>query len=156
DARRRHADYYAALAEKAGPRLRTRDQRLCAAELTAEMDNLRAVLDWAVESETPSHALRLVVPLQVTGLPIGWTATEWADVARRIPGAASHALYPIVVAFAAQRAALLSDLDGATALAADAVESQERLGTQHLWVHMAPAVAAAFSGDRDRALREAE
>src|SRR6185436_6435733 len=99
--RRAHAEYFVAFSERAGPRLRDRHQLEWAAKLTREVENLRAALDWAVEEPSADHALRLVAPLMVTAIPVGWTMTDWADIASTVPGAEQHRLYPVVVAFAA-------------------------------------------------------
>jgi predicted ATPase/class 3 adenylate cyclase len=154
--RRSHADHYVAVAETAGPHLRSSDQLTWATIVARDTDNFRAALDWAVETPSPDHALRLVAPLLVTGLPIGWTAVDWADTARTIPGAAEHPLFPHVVAFAALRATLRGDLERAAVLAANAQEAQDRLGSRHLWVSMAPATLATFRGDFDQAIHHAE
>src|SRR5204863_5106469 len=77
--RRRHADYFVSVAETAGPHLRRREQLDWVAKLVAEAENIRAALDWAVEEGSFDNALRIVAPLMVTGIPIGWSATNWAE-----------------------------------------------------------------------------
>jgi len=47
--KRRHAEYYQALAEQLGPALRGHEQAATLARLDREHDNVRAVLAWAVE-----------------------------------------------------------------------------------------------------------
>jgi hypothetical protein len=150
-ARRRHADYYVSLAEAAGPHLRTREVRTWARIVARETDNLRAALEWAIEVPSPDHALRLVGALSHTGIPIGWTAIEWAQAAVMIPGAENHELFPLVAAFAALRASLQLDFEAGEALATRAIEVQARLGTHHAWVHMAPTALAHFANDAERA-----
>ena len=149
NARRDHAEYFVSLAERAGQHLRSRDQLAWAAKMTGEVENIRAALDWAVETESVDHALRLVAPLMVTAINVGWTGTDWAYVATRIPGAAAHALYPYVVAFAALGAAMQNDLERAENLVTIAQDSQRALGTHHLWVDGASGVLAQFKGDAD-------
>jgi hypothetical protein len=120
--------------------------------MVRELDNFRAVLDWALEVGSPDHALGLVVSLfGVMGTAIGDTASAWADAAHAIPGAADHQLYPAVVAEAALGKAMHGDYEQAQDLAVAASEAQERLGTQHLVVRMASAVVAWFTGDSERA-----
>jgi predicted ATPase/DNA-binding SARP family transcriptional activator len=57
--RRRHADYYLALAEQADPRLRGQDQREWLRRLDAEAANLRAGLDTFRREGAAESALRL-------------------------------------------------------------------------------------------------
>jgi hypothetical protein len=89
-------------------------------------------------------------------MAIGDAAMPWADAARAIPGAADHQLYPAVVAWAAFSKAMHGEYQQAQDLAAIATEAQERLGTQHLRVHMASALVAMFTGDSDRAQEHAQ
>jgi predicted ATPase/class 3 adenylate cyclase len=148
-----HLDHYVEVSEAAGPRLRSRDQLACCAALLRDTDNVRAALDWAVEASLPDLGLRLVIPLMATGIPLGWTANDWAASAASIDGAANHDLYPLAVAFAAMGATLRGDLDRAAQLVATAEEAQGRLGTDHLWVHAAAGVLAFFQGEVERSVR---
>jgi len=154
--RRRHACHYVAVAEDAGPRLRSRDQLACWAAVAREIDNFRVALDWAVEAGSADHALRIVAPLAVSYIPVGYTAMAWADTACAIPGAADHELFPAVLAWAAWGKVMHGDSAHGRQLATDAQAAQLRLGTRHLWVHMASATAAVFTGDLDRAREYAE
>src|SRR5579859_3246500 len=54
---RRHADYFRALAEEAEPQLRAIGQREWTLRLTAEQDNLRAALSWAIAHNEAEMAL---------------------------------------------------------------------------------------------------
>jgi predicted ATPase/class 3 adenylate cyclase len=154
--RRRHADYFVALAETAGPHLRSRDQIEWAAAVARDSENFVAALDWAVEAPSADHALRLVTPLMVTGIPTGWTVTDWADTARSVPGAETHHLFPLAVAYAAMGTTMRGDLERAGPLVTTAREAQAALGTEHLWVHAAAGVFAFFSGDLDETTRHAQ
>jgi predicted ATPase/class 3 adenylate cyclase len=145
--RGRHLTYYIGLAEKAGPHLRGRDQIPWAAALALETDNFRAALDWAVEAVLPDEGFRLVIPVMVTGIPTGWLYTDWADVARSIPGASTHELYPLAVAYAAMGLTMRGELDRAGELVAVAIAAQTALGTTHLWVHAAAGAFAQMQGD---------
>jgi tetratricopeptide (TPR) repeat protein len=154
--RGRHLTHYVGLAEKAGPHLRSREQITWASALVLETDNFRAGLDWAVEARLPDKGLRLVIPLMVTGIPTGFMATDWADVARSIDGASTHELFPPAVAFAAMAAVFRGEFDRAAELVATAQASQTALGTRHLWVHAAAGAVAFFQNDLKRARQHAE
>ncbi len=57
--RDRHLDYFAALAKQAEPYLPGRDQHTWLERLEAEIDNLRAALEWSLEGERAGTGLRL-------------------------------------------------------------------------------------------------
>ena len=148
--RRRHADYYVALAETAGPHLVRREQADWNAKLTRDTDNLRAVLDWAVEAPSPEHALRLVAPLAVDNA-IGDTAQEWAALAVVIPEAETDPHFPEVVAWAAWGATRAQQFDRAEALLATGARAAERLGVSSGPLARARAIFAFVNGESDRA-----
>jgi predicted ATPase len=154
--RGRHLTHYVGLAEKAGPHLRSHEQVAWASALAAETDNFRAALDWAVEATLPEEGLRLVIPLMVTGIPTGWISTDWANIARSIPGASTHELFPLAVAYAAMGAVFGGKLDRAAELVAAAQAAQTELRTTHLWVHAAAGTLAYFEGDTERARQHAQ
>lgn len=58
-----HARYFASLAERLGPRLRTAEQPQVLARLDAEHDNLRAALAWLTSQADAEGALRLTADL---------------------------------------------------------------------------------------------
>jgi predicted ATPase len=154
--RSRHLTYYMALAEKAGPHLRSHEQIVWASALALETDNFRAALDWAVEAALPDEGLRLVIPLTVPGIPTGFMATDWADVARSIEGASTHELFPLAVAYAAMALTMRGELGRAAELLKAAQAAQTRLGTTHLWVHAAAGCLAFYQGDVKRARQHAD
>src|SRR4028119_1519600 len=59
DARRRHAAFYLALTERAGPLIKGRDQVEWLDRLEAENDNLRAAIAWSLEADGARSAGRL-------------------------------------------------------------------------------------------------
>jgi len=154
--RGRHLAHYIELAEKAGPHLRSHQQIAWASALAPETDNFRAALDWAVEATLPDEGLRLVIPLMATGIPTGWLSTDWADIARSIPSASTHELFPLAVAYAAMGEVFRGDLDRAAELVATGQEAQTALGTGHLWVHAAAGCLAFFQGDMESTRQHAE
>jgi predicted ATPase/transcriptional regulator with XRE-family HTH domain len=59
EARDRHARYYLALAEEAGPRLKTGEQATWLPRLETELGNLRAALSWSVEHGRATEVARM-------------------------------------------------------------------------------------------------
>ena len=153
--RRRHADHYVALAEAAGPHLRGRDHLEWTSVVARDIDNFRAALDWAVETPSPEHALRLVAPLAVQGR-IGELAMDWAATAIAIPGGDGHPLFPVVAAWAAWGATMGGDFERAEDLVAAAERAQAALGTRLPSVARAQAILAFFRNDFEEARRHAE
>ena len=145
--RRRHADHYLAVAEAAGPHLRSRDQRDWNGRLTREIDNLRAVLDWAVDTPSPEHALRLIIPLTVSGMTAGYAAMDWATSAIAIPGADDHPLFVVVASWAAWGAIIGGDYERSETLIAVAQHAEQVFDTRHPHVERSAAILAYFRGD---------
>jgi predicted ATPase/DNA-binding SARP family transcriptional activator len=151
-----HLDHFVGLAETAAPHLRSRDQLAWADTLAPDLDNFRAALDYAVGASLPDPALRLVAALTVPGLPIGWTAMGWADAAASIPVAATHPLFPLVLAYAGQNATLAGDFERAGPMIAQAEEAQAALGTHHVYLDVSAGTLALFRGDLGQAQYHAE
>jgi predicted ATPase/DNA-binding SARP family transcriptional activator len=72
---RRHAEFYADLAEALGPAMEVLQQPELTARVAAEHDNLRAALDWALRTGEASLALRIVGGLW----PYWLHGTHWSD-----------------------------------------------------------------------------
>jgi predicted ATPase/class 3 adenylate cyclase len=62
-ARTRHMEWFLALAEEAAPELHTAAQAVWLPRLDAELDNLRAAIDWACADTRTEAALRLSIAL---------------------------------------------------------------------------------------------
>ena len=142
--RRRHADHYVALAEAAGPHLRGREHLEWTSVVTRDIDNFRAALDWAVETPSPEHALRLVAPLAVQGRT-GELAMDWAATAVAIPGGDGHPLFPAVAAWAAWGATMGLDFERAEDLVGVAERAQAALGIRLASVARAQATPRVLS-----------
>src|SRR6185436_9300669 len=112
--------------EAAGPHLRGREHLEWRSVIERDIDNFRAALDWAVETPSPEHALRLVAPLAVQGRT-GELAREWAATAMAIPGGDGHVLFPVVVAWAAWGATMGREFERAKTLVAVAERAQAAL-----------------------------
>lgn len=81
--RRRHADHFLTLAERAEPELRGPDQREWRAQLLEDEGNFRAALNWAMETSRAELALRLAGALWMFWRPAGLFAEGrvWLDSA---------------------------------------------------------------------------
>jgi predicted ATPase/class 3 adenylate cyclase len=147
--RRRHAEYYAAWSGESRTHLRGRDHQEWTDAAVRDVDNFRAVMDWAVEEGSADHALRLVAPMTVLGA-VGEPAMDWAVTACGLPGAADHPLYPEVAAWASWGATRTVDFERAEAFATAARDAEERLGIRHPTVSRAWATLEFFRGDLPR------
>ncbi len=152
--RRRHADYYVALAEAAGPHLRAPHLEWTSV-VARDIDNFRAALDWAVETPSAEHALRLVAPLAVLGR-IGELAMDWATTAIAIPDGDGHPLVPVVTAWAAWGATMGGNLERAADLVAAAERAQAALGTRLPSVARAQWTLWFYRKDFEEARRHAQ
>jgi predicted ATPase/DNA-binding SARP family transcriptional activator len=153
--RRAHAEHYVAMAEAAGPHLRSREQLEWIRAMERDVDNFRVALAWAVETPSPKHALRLVAPLALEGR-IGEHAMEWAATAIAIPGSDGHPLFPVVVVHAALGAAFLGgDFERAEHLLTVAEQAQTARGTWHLSTSKVRGILALFRGELEEARRHA-
>lgn len=70
--RRRHAEYFVTLAERAEPKLRGASQRVWYARLSEDEANFRAALSWAMQTGQSETALRLAGSL--------WMFWRWAGL----------------------------------------------------------------------------
>jgi predicted ATPase/class 3 adenylate cyclase len=153
--RRRHADHYVGVAEAAGPHLRSGDQLEWTDTIARDTDNLRAALDWALETASPAHALRLVAPLAVDN-KVGDVAMDWAALATAIPGAEDHVEFPVVSAWAAWGAARAGDHEGAQEFLATAERVGEALDAPPWPLLRGRATLAMARGDLEQSRQYCE
>ena len=111
-----------------------------------DIDNFRAALDWAVETPSPEHALRLVAPLAMRGRT-GEFAMDWAATAVAVPGADGHPLVPVVAAWASWGATMGLDFERAEELLGVAERAQAALGIRLGSVARAQATFAFYRND---------
>jgi tetratricopeptide (TPR) repeat protein len=95
DLQRRHAQYYVALAERVGERLKGPDAIAARGLLELEMDNLRAALDWSLgdaDGESPDEEDRAAIGIRLcTALGWFWYVTGYDAESRRWLERASRA-----------------------------------------------------------------
>ncbi len=83
---RRHCQHYLGLVEQAVPRLSTLDEQRALAVLDAEIDNLRAALQWALQA-APEISLRLAGQLgDYWRLRRDLEGLQWLDAALQVAG----------------------------------------------------------------------
>jgi predicted ATPase/DNA-binding CsgD family transcriptional regulator len=89
DVREAHARYFARLAETAEPHLASAGRGPWMSRLTAEQDNLRAALEWAIERDEAEPGLRLVGSLWMWLWPRFRESRRWCAALLGLPSAAA-------------------------------------------------------------------
>src|SRR5262249_21278773 len=88
---RRHAEFFAALAEAAEPSLYSGARQPGVQRLTLEQDNLRAVLRWSAQHAEPAGGGAAVGPRWVwLWGETGGEGRRWAEDLLRMPGASTR------------------------------------------------------------------
>ncbi len=121
----RHAEYYAAFAERAGPELVGPAQLEWQRRILAERDNLQAAVTWALASgEAGPLAFRIVAALAALalGLTLPGTARGWAEACLAQIGECPPELRALVLATAAGSAQAAGDLPLARRRAENALQ----------------------------------
>ena len=122
----RHAEYYAAFAEQAGPELAGPAQLEWQRRILAERDNLQAAVTWALASggQARPPAFRIVAALAVLalGLMLRGTVRGWAEACAAQIGECPPELRAPVLAAAAGSALFAGDLPLAQRRAEDALQ----------------------------------
>ncbi|HEV8671850.1 MAG TPA: NB-ARC domain-containing protein [Candidatus Limnocylindria bacterium] len=120
--RRRHAEYFAALAERAEPELWGPDQVARYRDLEREHDNARAALAWTIEHREADLALRLVAALWTLWFTQGYLAegARWMEQALRLAGWTSARHRAFAALHAGDLLSARGDHESASALIAEA------------------------------------
>jgi hypothetical protein len=123
DGRRRHAVYYAEFAEAIGPRLRSSNEIAARRRLRAEVDDLRAAINWAVDSDAHSDlAVRIVAAIASEAMQdqrVGVGA--WAMRVAPVSAVSTPGLRMAVLGAAATHAVTVGDYALGERLALDSV-----------------------------------
>ena len=113
DVRRVHAERYAGLVATLAPRMVGPDELVATSALVAEIDNLRAAVEWSVSAGETALALRLVA--KVPFVPLLSSAAFFelaacAEPAFRLDEAPRHPLYRAGINWLCARASLAGDI----------------------------------------------
>ena len=127
--RRSHVATFVALAEEAGAALETGAEQRVAAQLDAELGNLRAAAASAIADGDVDSVLRIVTATDEWAFRwIRYEIVDWAERAVALDGAAEHPLFPTAKAVLGYGRFVRGELDGAVELAQTALEAHRRLG----------------------------
>ncbi len=145
--RARHAAFHLELARRGDDGLRGPDEGRWVRRLDAELDDLRAAHRWALAHHDADTALALSAALHgYASRSLRPELFAWAEAAARLPGAPGHRLLPLTLASAATGAWGRGDLDGARALAEEALAASGDGPEGHL-ARQALAGTALFRGE---------
>jgi hypothetical protein len=141
--RARHAAYYAEFAGMVFERIRGPDQIEVGRSLAAELENLHAAMNHAIDSDNVDLALRLLFNTPIPGVQVGYGLFLPAEPVLGLTGAPDHPLYPVGLAIAAWQAALRGDADESIARCEPALAAALRLGDPDRYAEYLVSVAHA-------------
>jgi predicted ATPase len=127
--RRRHADYFAAFAAEVGRGLRGRDELVWRERLMSDLDNLRAVVVWGLDSgvwEVQQTAVAVIAWLAYESLNWGTGIGRWAEQAIPALERAAPGYRSAVLGAAAQQAIYRGEFDAEARYARAALEEGYR------------------------------
>jgi predicted ATPase/DNA-binding CsgD family transcriptional regulator len=129
-ARRRHAEYFAELAEQAEPNLRGAEQQAWLLRLTTEHDNVRAALRWSIQEQEVETALRLCGALWRFWWVHGHLdeGARWLRQALDLPGEGPDVPRAATLNGAGALARLRGEYAASTAYHTEALAMLERIG----------------------------
>jgi predicted ATPase/DNA-binding CsgD family transcriptional regulator len=129
---RRHAAYFADMAERAGKEFRTIRQAYWFPRLRAEQDNLRAALDWSLSGEALDYGMRMAASLGDHWYYNGFAVEgrRWTDLAIEKADQASPALLAGVLRTAGNLTYNLNDLSRGKDLLQRAIDLYQQVGDE--------------------------
>jgi hypothetical protein len=153
--RRRHAEHYALFAERAGAGLLGPDELLWRPRVIAELDNLRAAVAWALDSEQrAARALGARIVAGLSGEANSVSSSDvaaWAERALRFLDEFAVVERAGVLKAAAWSAQLAGDLEHARARAEDVLHL-DVVGYSRTAAFVQLAYLAVIEGDYDRVM----
>ncbi len=126
--RARHAEFFTTYVESVRDQILGPEQIAVGRRLAAELENLRASMNYAIDSENVDLALRLLCNTPSAGVQLGYELRLPAEPVLGLRGAPDHPLYPVGLAIAAFEAAMRGDADESLARCEAALAAAERLG----------------------------
>ena len=154
--RRAHAEHFVALAERIGPGLASSDELAWRVRLIEELDNLRAVVGWSLDSErTDDHelAIRTVTVLELeANAGQAYEIGAWAQRTLPFVGSATPAQRSAVQTAAGWRALNEGDVDRARRLADLALSTSPRERRAPANAYVLRGLVYAVAGDIDEGL----
>jgi predicted ATPase len=128
--RYRHTEFYCQLAAGLGDRLEGREQLDAARSMRAELDNLLAAVNHAVDTADADLGLRILRHTPIPAYQLGFAGYLPVQAVIGLPGAASHDLYPGVLAVSAALAASRGELERVEDVCQEALHAAARLGSE--------------------------
>jgi predicted ATPase/class 3 adenylate cyclase len=126
-----HAEFYAGFATEAGQGLRGPHEAVWTRRVEVELDNLRAALAWSLAADDVDLALRLVAPFgAVHTTRAGYSASPWVEPVLTLADAATHPLYPQVLAWSGWIAMSAGDVERGIRVTHQALEATATSSTQ--------------------------
>ena len=155
--RRRHADYFVALAERAEPELQFFHQRRWTQLLETERENLRLALEWSLRSDV-AVGLRMAGALWRHWFTYGYHGAgyQWTQQLLLHMDEAPVVYHPKFLVAAGRMALLQSDLLGARDLLQQALEISHELDDKRQAAWALVLMGLTFLGDPDQANRLTE
>jgi tetratricopeptide (TPR) repeat protein len=125
--RDRHLSYFNGLTQALGPKFYTSELTVAIAALGPDMDNLRAAIDWGLESDQTDTAADLVAPTSRFFFVLGLLPENWARC-ERLLAAELGPLQRANLLYSAASSARNSDPSASLRLATEGVELGRSLG----------------------------
>ncbi len=154
DARRRHRDWFLALAERAGPKVHGPEQEVWVKRLRGEHDNLRAALAWSMGGGGAEPGLRLATALSWFWYVDGYWSEgrKWLEQALELAGDAQSDTRSNALMQAAYHARSQGDYEKARAFAEQGLTmARETNNRENIpWFLFNLGVVALHEGDYSR------
>ena len=126
--RARHGEYFTDFVELVHEEMLGPGQIEAGRRFAVELENLRAAMNHAVDSQNVDLALRLLCKTPSGGVQLGYELRLPAEPVLGLGGAPDHPLYAVGLALAAWEAAIRGDGDESIALCERALGAAERFG----------------------------